>query len=257
MRGERENVQLVISPTICEKQPCKFTPTFSDLVDPKGNVIDASSFSWLEVGYVNAKKTTRYLPSGGGWLADPLLQPLIDPATSQQMFVSRPDGDSNALWISLGVPADAPPGQYSGTVSIQPTAAAQQDSTSASIGVTVTVWPLQLPTVKEIHQNFPEIWSFNTGSLKVMLCLVCIDLITPHSPAMLCLVCMDLITPHSHVCNLLADIVQRLLQQHNQGGDLRVCPSTHKCFGQESSSAPLHSDTYASQPFFCSRHSSA
>ena len=173
MRGERENVQLVISPTICEKQPCKFTPTFSDLVDPRGNVIDASSFSWLEVGYVNAKKTTRYSPSGGGWLADPLLHPLIDPATSRQMFVSRPDGSSNALWISLGVPADASPGEYSGTVSIQPTTAAQQDS--ASIGVTVTVWPLELPTVKEIHQNFPEIWSFNTGSLKVMLRLFCMD----------------------------------------------------------------------------------
>jgi hypothetical protein len=163
MRGERENFQLVLPPS-GSSTPNKLAVKFSDLSAPK-DTIKGTAFSTLEVGYVNVKKTTRYSPSGGGWTADPLLPLLIDPTSSQPVIYTRPDNQSSVVWVSLNVPSNATPGQYNGTVNIQ-TVVGAAGTTIATFQITLTVWPLTLPAAKQIHLDFPEIWSFNQGNVK-------------------------------------------------------------------------------------------
>ena len=186
MRGERENVQILFEHAVTPGPPASYriaNVTFSALTlapghsaataaAAAGTAIPPSAFSVLQVGFVDTKKTTRYSPSGGGWLADPLLP--VDPAA----VPLDPEGAST-LWLSLDIPAGTAPGVYRGKISVATTviesgATPSSASPSASPGsdrpitldVHVTVWGLSLPSPGAMHRDFPEIWSFDIGSVK-------------------------------------------------------------------------------------------
>jgi hypothetical protein len=59
-----------------------------------------------------------------------------------------PPGESRAIWGEVLVPADAPAGEYSGTVTV-----AWADG-AATVPVTLTVWPFRLPSTASLRSAF-------------------------------------------------------------------------------------------------------
>jgi hypothetical protein len=57
-------------------------------------------------------------------------------------------GQSRAIWVEAFVPADAPAGDYSGTVTVT------WDGGQAAVPVTLTVWPFTLPSTASLRSAF-------------------------------------------------------------------------------------------------------
>ena len=93
----------------------------------------------VQVGYVFCNQSGRYAGSGGGWRSDPLL-----PVTDDGFTV--PTSTAQSIWITLHVPSDATPGMYTGSVDL-----ILSSSTSITIPVTVNVWNITLPTLRQSH----------------------------------------------------------------------------------------------------------
>ena len=151
MQGEREQVQLVIQAPASETNVLEAMPAVGDLVN-NGHRIPSSAFRWLEVGYVNARRTTRYSPSGGGWLPDPLL--------ASQSLRLRTDGGVSVVWLSLDIPRGIDAGVYKGVANFT------TKTLTFSFDVSVEVWDLVLPSSRQLQMDFKEIWSFNAELLQ-------------------------------------------------------------------------------------------
>jgi hypothetical protein len=149
MKGEREHAQLVIDQA--SQLAVGVDVVFSDLTNEDGGRISSSSYSWFEVGYVNVQKTSRYSPSGGGWMPDPLLPP-----EKVGILQTQPSAANAVVWLSLDIPRAASAGVYKGTITVG----------TVSFDVSVTVWGLLLPLPEALHKDFPEIWSFNVPNLQ-------------------------------------------------------------------------------------------
>lgn len=106
-------------------------------------VLPAETVSWNPVGYVPVKWNTYHTPPGQlirkapFECPDPLLpaKPADLPANVTQPF-----------WVTVHVPRDAEPGDYTGSVAVQ------WDGGQASVPVSLTVWPFALP--REQHLAF-------------------------------------------------------------------------------------------------------
>lgn len=105
-KGEAEHVQLVADEV-----------SSVDLSAAPGG---ADWWTWWQVGYVMVNETTRYEPSGGGWMADPLF---------------TVDEGPGPFWLRVTIPRDADPGTSYGEIRVG----------SVRVEATLTVWDLEVP----------------------------------------------------------------------------------------------------------------
>ena len=133
-RNEFESFQVVVRANASLKD---VDVTASDLAGPGGKVIPASAFTLYRVHYVDCQKQ--------GWLPDSLV-PFVDPNTGKRIGgkfgapFEAAAGQNAPVWVELHVPADAAPGDYTGSVKVTAGGAVLK-----SIPLKVTVWPVTLP----------------------------------------------------------------------------------------------------------------
>jgi hypothetical protein len=79
-----------------------------------------------------------------------------DPATTliDEVPLPGPHGDNQLIWFDLYIPADQPPGEYTGAVTVE------VDHRSKELPVALTIWPAALPhatsvdAVAELYQSY-------------------------------------------------------------------------------------------------------
>jgi len=125
---EYENFQLIVIPV--EKDLAKVTVALTDLRGPAGT-IDKSNLEWRLAEDVRTKPSYGYPRSVHGWKPDPLL-----PGEPFDLKVGR----MKAVWVTTFVPADAAPGDYTGTVTVAPA-----NSHPVSLKLKLHVWNYALP----------------------------------------------------------------------------------------------------------------
>ena len=133
------------------------TVTASELVDARsGAHIDAAHVHVYREAYLDI--TTLSDANGTlGRTPDPLI-PAIDPDMheARNAFpVAIPAGETRSAWIDILVPADAPSGWYTGTVTVSDGGGA----TLATLPVRLAVWDFALPSTATLHSGFGLSWN--------------------------------------------------------------------------------------------------
>lgn len=145
-RNEREPFQIALR----AKEPLSVSVTASEIQGPGGNKLAPPAI--YQVGYVPIDFPIGYAsstqpayhrlkpstPGNDGWAGlwpDPLI-PLSNPE------IELPADQTQALWLDLGIPAEAQPGEYRGWVEFT------HRNGTARITVELTVWPFTLPERK-------------------------------------------------------------------------------------------------------------
>lgn len=134
-RNEYEPFQVVISAR--NKELSHVRVEVSDLVGPDGKGISAENIE-LTLPYYLKITTPSHVAFSPGYYPDPL--PPVREPFDVPLDMSQP------VWVTVYIPEDAPPGEYSGTVRISPANADPQE-----IPVRLTVWDFTLPV--ESHQG--------------------------------------------------------------------------------------------------------
>lgn len=134
-RGEKEGGQVAVR----TDAPLTVTPAAGDLTGP--GTIPASRISVYRVGYVRLTRPSAGIGPlhGDGRYGDPLI-----PANGP---VAVPAGETTSFYVLVDVPADAPAGDYTGTVDL---------GAAGAIPLHVTVAPLtasadRYPIVSRLH----------------------------------------------------------------------------------------------------------
>ncbi len=135
-RNEYEPFLLVLSP---KTRLDDVRVSVSDLAGPAGAVLPAAHVSIRHVEYVRVEIPTD-AAGAPGWWPDPL-PPYDGP-------FSAPAGENHPLWITVFVPAEAKPGNYTGTVTL---AAA---GWKAAVPVQLTVRSFALPAKPSVRSSF-------------------------------------------------------------------------------------------------------
>lgn len=135
-RGEYEPAQIVLRAAKSDVILNKMTP--SDLVG-KGGRIPASRISLMEVATVRVQNPTDYLGKAGDY-PDPL-----PPLSTPMQF---PTGRNQAIWVSVHVPEDTPPGDYQGDLTIETSSGAIKPK------LAVHVFDFTLPKVSHLRSAF-------------------------------------------------------------------------------------------------------
>ncbi len=131
----------------------------SELTGPDGATIPAEAFElFLEHWFDIEQPSPHFMgeiddhPREAGRYPDPLI-PFDDPWAEGAVDVAAPfdvpAGETWVAWVDLLVPADATPGQYSGTLTAS---AAGQDP--VEIAIELTVWPFAMPREKTVATAF-------------------------------------------------------------------------------------------------------
>lgn len=193
------------------------------------STIPAAAWTAKTVGFVNCSKTTRYSPSGGGWLPDPLFSATFDGSAATKV-----NGDvTNSFYASLAIPRGTAAGKYTGTVLVT----YGTGLGTYTLPVHVDVWAATLPEPESMFKSFGEIWSFTfnqfTGDSKwccesVMVCVcvcraVCLSVCVFHAlylsvclSACLCL-CLCLCLSSVRVLHVMLRICSvSIAHQHQQ-----------------------------------------
>lgn len=147
-QGEYESAQICVR---SGEQIRKLRLTLSALQSDAA-VIPAEAVSWNPVGYVPLPKNTPNTPSEELCCVAPTEVP--DPLLPPEPI----DVEANAtqpLWLTLHVPRDAVPGDYSGRVTVE------WDSGQAEVAISLRVWPFAIPA--ERHLSYTN-W-INHGGL--------------------------------------------------------------------------------------------
>ena len=110
--------------------------------------IEAEAWEVYQQGYVACRTAPPYTPSGGGYHPDPLLE---IPAGG---IARVPAGHAQPIFLTLCIPRDTKPGTYTGRVSLS----ALRPEFSASVNVTVEVWDIVIPTLRD--GVFEGTWTF-------------------------------------------------------------------------------------------------
>ncbi|HEX9050639.1 MAG TPA: glycoside hydrolase domain-containing protein [Anaeromyxobacter sp.] len=117
----------------------------SDLAGPGGTIavrLYAEPIIWLQ---------NPSAPDGGsgGWpdALVPAVDEIVGEARNAFPF-DVPDGESRAIWAEVHVPADAAPGDYTGSVTVS------WAGGSATVPVTLTVWPFAIPSTASLETSF-------------------------------------------------------------------------------------------------------
>ena len=125
------------------------TAAVSRLESTEGVVaIEAEAWEVYQQGYVACRTAPPYTPSGGGYHPDPLLE---IPAGG---IARVPAGHAQPIFLTLCIPRDTKPGTYTGRVSLS----ALRPEFSASVNVTVEVWDIVIPTLRD--GVFEGTWTF-------------------------------------------------------------------------------------------------
>ncbi len=136
-RNEVESFQVVVRAGV---EPLKgVTAEAGDLKGP--GVLPRRHIALFREHYIEVKKPSPKSKDGAGWYPDalvPLAAPFDVPARSNQ-----------PLWMDVAVPKDAPPGEYTGTVTVS--AAGRR---LGAVEVRLTVWDFALPDVPSFRSNF-------------------------------------------------------------------------------------------------------
>ena len=135
-RNESESFQAVVVPL--EGALEDVTWTVPKLVNAEGRALPASV---RVVGYVWADPVIYKVPSVGGWYPDLL----VDAANVAQL----PAKTNLALWVKVEAPADAEPGEYRGTLTVNAGGAKPQE-----IAIRADVRPFTLPTTPTLRQAY-------------------------------------------------------------------------------------------------------
>lgn len=146
---------LYTAPLALQAARREFEPFQIVLRAPSGRNVTASIDSFTGPGTIagttiHTVETVNIAQISDYWgRTGPLPDPLMpyDPGTSIALTANQ----AKALWFTVRVPADAPPGTYASTVHINP---GQADE--VTIPVTLEVWPFTLPP--ELH--LPSEWGF-------------------------------------------------------------------------------------------------
>lgn len=128
-RGEREQVQLVLRPG---SELAGVSLSFSALDGP--TAIPAQAWSWDRVACTQVRRGSYHYglrTNQSGLLPDPLEPPGLFDA---------PGGINTSLLLTIEVPRDAPPGEYTGRIAL-----AGDDLQPLEIPVALTVWNITLP----------------------------------------------------------------------------------------------------------------
>lgn len=136
-RNEFESAQLVVCSSERELKGVKVS--VSDLAGPGGAVIPADRVQINPVGFVHTRKP-KYEIDYIGWYPDPLLE--------NDAF-DVPAGGVKPVWVTISVPPDAAPGNYTGTVT-----AAPSNAPAKSAAVEVRVWNFELPVTPTFRTAF-------------------------------------------------------------------------------------------------------
>jgi hypothetical protein len=140
-RGESESIQLCLRPT---KQLHNVRVEASPLVCPSPQHSSLKpQLSWFRVGYVWVETPFAHPFSprrNSAWWPDPLL-----PASD---FSVQP-GEVQPLWITVSVPRDAQPGDYTGRITVR-----ADGAEPVSVPVSVTVHPATIPAQGHMKTAF-------------------------------------------------------------------------------------------------------
>lgn len=159
MKGEQEAKQILIDTrtwSVDFNMSGNISIEFGDLYGTNG-VVESTHLQWLQVGYVYCQHTVRYADSGGGWRPDPLLYP-SSPGNTVTLEVPL----TSPLWISIHVPYMVENGVYKGEM-IMSVSLPDVTPMSTKIPVTLTVWNISLPDLKD--SKFPAVFSFSPGEI--------------------------------------------------------------------------------------------
>jgi len=137
-KGEGESAQLVIAAL---SQPLHGVSTKADLTGPNGYRISPEIHP---VGYVPVTKPTP----GGFGLAGRYPDPLLPPGE-----IEIKEGESQAIWVTVWVPRDAPAGEYRGAVAIAPA-----NARPARIPFSLRVYDVSIP-VQSALKTAVLIWN--------------------------------------------------------------------------------------------------
>ncbi len=133
--------------------------TAADLSDGAGHTLGAENLAlfravFIDFTHVNANggnlDVPKNSPTGDGRIPDPLV-PLIDPysqAEAGQPFDVEAD-HNQPLWLDVHVPKGTPAGAYAGSLTVTAT-----QGSSATVPVSVTVWPIDLPDMQSVTTHF-------------------------------------------------------------------------------------------------------
>lgn len=133
-RGEAESMQLVIQ---ADGPLAGMTVTAAPLAGPGDATLP---LELLLVGYV---PITHPTPVGFGRTG-----PYPDPLLPMRPF-DVAAGESQSIWVTCWVPRDAVPGDYKGSITVQPRGAGPRE-----VPVVVKVSPIQLPVVPALRTSF-------------------------------------------------------------------------------------------------------
>jgi hypothetical protein len=169
-RNEVESFQVVVA---AQQGNLRVTAvTISDLIGPGGARISKDCAQIFREEYVRVRQSTAAAELPPGLYPDalvPLVNPVtgqpIEPLASRQRRWGEPhvitgydmyavpfevwQGQNQALWIDVRVPADARPGVYRGTLRV-----VVSGSPAAQVPVSLTVWDFTLPDGPTHHNHF-------------------------------------------------------------------------------------------------------
>ena len=142
-KRERESAQVVVVPFTNLKS---VAVSWTDLVGPNNAVLAKDNVKVWQVGYVKTRPPA-YKVGYVGWYPDPLMP--LEPFDATQ-------GKVQPLWITVYAPPGAAPGDYKGTITIQPAG-----QPAAKVSLTLTVWDFELPLRGRLKTAFSTLFSLD------------------------------------------------------------------------------------------------
>ena len=167
--------QLALSLVADDAAPLSLSFTVSDLRSPdtdEGSTIAGSLVELSQVGLVKAEAcpaTTctsgrAYIPELGnasGWYPD-VLQPLGGGYPSSIQLQS---GRTRAVYVGLGVPGDAVPGVYAGTLTTTVGSGSGSGGPTQTTSISLTVWPIGKKCIEKQTRSFGAAYGFDHGAV--------------------------------------------------------------------------------------------
>jgi len=128
--------------------------TAPTLLGPGGAAIPAANVRLYREALITTTYASNLEAQPGAW-PDALI-PDVDALANQKRNAfpfDVPPGENRVVWVEVLVPQDATPGTYDGTVEVT-----GGSGFSASVPVSLTVWPFALPSTASLHSTFGIAW---------------------------------------------------------------------------------------------------
>ena len=138
-RGESESAQLVI---FAKNAPVRVDRVvISDLTRKDGkSALDRSNIETRLVGYIQIEKSSWRGANRTGLWPDPLLK---------FRAFECPAGQSRSIWITVSVPRDAKPGDYSGKITLY-----NDNRQIGSLPINLKIFNFALPEYPTLHTSY-------------------------------------------------------------------------------------------------------